>query len=147
MLQVVILLAVPLVLILVLKGVSVLLSERSVLRREELSPYECGFEHHNVSRIPFSMRYFILTLLFLLFDLEIVFLLLLPSRTLVGRALPAFSALLFLVFLLLGQLSITGCVSSLTALIMLLVYAGAIIILIGYVCAISPNVVIQSGGF
>lgn len=65
-------------LVIVLKLVSMLLSERSTLRREELSPYECGFEHHNVSRIPFSLRYFFLTLVFLLFDLEIVLILFFP---------------------------------------------------------------------
>lgn len=66
------------VLVVVLKLVSSLIAERSLLNREELSPYECGFEHHNVSRIPFSLRYFFLTLVFLLFDLEIVLMLFMP---------------------------------------------------------------------
>lgn len=78
MLYVGILLSISFALVLALKGASLLLAERVVLNREELSPYECGFEHHNVSRIPLSLRYFFLTLLFLLFDLEIVFLLFLP---------------------------------------------------------------------
>ena len=65
-------------LIFVIKLASVSLRERSLLMREELSSYECGFEHHNVSRIPVSLRYFMLTLLFLLFDLEIIFLLFIP---------------------------------------------------------------------
>jgi NADH-ubiquinone oxidoreductase chain 3 len=59
--------------------ISKLLAEQLPLNREELSPYECGFEHHNVSRIPFSLRYFFLTLIFLLFDLEIILLLFVPS--------------------------------------------------------------------
>jgi NADH-ubiquinone oxidoreductase chain 3 len=66
------------VLVVFLKVVSFLLSEKVVLNREELSAYECGFEHYNVSRVPFSLRYYFLTLIFLLFDLEIVFLLFLP---------------------------------------------------------------------
>ena len=61
-----------------LKLFSFIISEKVVLNREELSPYECGFEHHNVSRIPFSLRYFFLTLIFLLFDLEIVLMLFVP---------------------------------------------------------------------
>lgn len=65
-------------LVVVLKLASMAIRERVVLMREELSPYECGFEHHNVSRVPLSLRYFFLTLLFLLFDLEIVFLLFSP---------------------------------------------------------------------
>lgn len=74
----IILLVVALLLVVVLKLASLLIAERVTLRREELSPYECGFEHHNVSRLPFSLRYFFLTLLFLLFDLEILFLLFMP---------------------------------------------------------------------
>lgn len=66
------------ILVIFLKVVSLSLAERSTLNREELTPYECGFEHHNVSRVPFSLRYFFLTLVFLLFDLEIVLMLFLP---------------------------------------------------------------------
>jgi NADH-ubiquinone oxidoreductase chain 3 len=74
----VILLSIAFLLVVVLKLASLLMAERMPISREELSPYECGFEHHNVSRIPFSLRYFFLTLLFLLFDLEILFLLFIP---------------------------------------------------------------------
>lgn len=63
----------------VLKLVSVLISEKVLLIREEISSFECGFEHHNVSRVPFSLRYFFLTLVFLLFDLEIILIIFLPS--------------------------------------------------------------------
>jgi len=73
------LISVSFILIVVLKVVSILISESSTLQREELTPYECGFEHHNLSRIPFSLRYLLLTLVFLLFDLEIVLMLFLPS--------------------------------------------------------------------
>jgi len=69
---------VSLFIVLFLKFISILLSESVFLNREELSPYECGFEHHNVSRIPFSLRYFFLTLLILLFDLEVILLLFIP---------------------------------------------------------------------
>lgn len=65
-------------LVVFLKVVSLMLAENSPLNREELTPYECGFEHHNVSRVPFSLRYFFLTLIFLLFDLEIVLILFMP---------------------------------------------------------------------
>lgn len=72
------LMLVAFLLVALLKLASTLISERVCLSREELSPYECGFEHHNISRVPLSLRYFFLTLLFLLFDLEVVFLLFLP---------------------------------------------------------------------
>lgn len=67
-------------LIVLLKAVSLFLSEKSFLNREELRSYECGFEHHSLSRIPFSLRYFLLTLVFLLFDLEIVLIIFIPYR-------------------------------------------------------------------
>lgn len=70
--------SVALVLVLVLKFVAFLLREKALLHREEISSYECGFEHHNVSRVPFSLRYFFLTLIFLLFDLEIVLIMFIP---------------------------------------------------------------------
>lgn len=89
-------------LVVILKIVSMLLAERVVLNREELSPYECGFEHHNVSRIPISLRYFMLTLLFLLFDLEVVFLLFLPSFALSSNFYSLLISLLFLLFLVLS---------------------------------------------
>jgi NADH-ubiquinone oxidoreductase chain 3 len=62
-----------------LKIVGLLVAEKSILIREEISSFECGFEHHNLSRVPFSLRYFFLTLIFLLFDLEIVLMMFLPS--------------------------------------------------------------------
>ncbi len=48
--------------------------------------------------------------------------------------------LLIIVFLTLSYLFYTGCISSLTLLMLLIIYVGAIIILIGYVCAVCPNV-------
>jgi len=72
------LLLVSFLLVRFLKFFSYFISEKTLLIREELSPFECGFEHNNLSRVPFSLRYFYLTLIFLLFDLEVVLMLFMP---------------------------------------------------------------------
>jgi NADH-quinone oxidoreductase subunit A len=42
---------------------------------EKLSSYECGFNPYEDSRMRFEIRYFLIGLLFIVFDLEIAFLL------------------------------------------------------------------------
>ncbi len=41
---------------------------------EKLSPYECGFEPFNDSRMEFDVRFYLVAILFIIFDLEIAFL-------------------------------------------------------------------------
>jgi NADH-quinone oxidoreductase subunit A len=41
---------------------------------EKLSPYECGFEAFDDSRMKFDVRYYLVAILFIIFDLEIAFL-------------------------------------------------------------------------
>jgi NADH-quinone oxidoreductase subunit A len=40
---------------------------------EKLSPYECGFEAFEDSRTRFDVRYYLVAILFIIFDLEIAF--------------------------------------------------------------------------
>ena len=42
--------------------------------REKLSAYECGFEAFEDSRMKFDVRYYLVAILFIVFDLEIAFL-------------------------------------------------------------------------
>lgn len=41
---------------------------------KKLSPYECGFEAFEDSRMKFDVRYYLVAILFIIFDLEIAFL-------------------------------------------------------------------------
>nr|WNH20224.1 NADH dehydrogenase subunit 3 [Cirripectes obscurus] len=70
---------------------------------EKLSPYECGFDPLGSARLPFSMRFFLVAILFLLFDLEIALLLPLPWGDQLSSPLTTFFwAALVLLLLTLG---------------------------------------------
>jgi NADH-quinone oxidoreductase subunit A len=57
----------------VLLGVGTLLGPKRP-GAEKLSPYECGFEAFEDARMKFDVRYYLVAILFIIFDLEIAFL-------------------------------------------------------------------------
>jgi len=69
---------------------------------EKLSPYECGFEAFEDARMKFDVRYYLVAILFILFDLEIAFLF--PWAVVVNEiGLAGFlSMMLFLAILVVG---------------------------------------------
>ena len=69
---------------------------------EKLSAYECGFEPFNDSRMEFDIRFYLVAILFIIFDLEIAFLF--PWAISLGNlgALGFWSMMTFLAILTVG---------------------------------------------
>tara|TARA_Y100000590_G_C15162611_1_gene804152 strand:+ start:143 stop:511 length:369 start_codon:yes stop_codon:yes gene_type:complete len=69
---------------------------------EKLSAYECGFDAFNDSRMEFDIRFYLVAILFIIFDLEIAFLF--PWAISLGNlgALGFWSMMIFLLVLTVG---------------------------------------------
>nr|WIM51595.1 NADH dehydrogenase subunit 3 [Corythalia opima] len=67
---------------------------------ESMSSYECGFEPNSYTRISFSYRFFLISILFIIFDVEIS--LMLPVPFLIGSELGLWVFIFFLVILIMG---------------------------------------------
>nr|YP_010987630.1 NADH dehydrogenase subunit 3 [Oxytelus finitimus]WON66049.1 NADH dehydrogenase subunit 3 [Oxytelus finitimus] len=92
------------VLSMVVMMLSNIISKKTFMDREKNSPFECGFDPKNSARLPFSLHFFLIAIIFLIFDVELTllipFIMSFKSINLINYTL----LMIFFIIILLGGL-------------------------------------------
>nr|YP_010872829.1 NADH dehydrogenase subunit 3 [Pheidole nodus]WGV34028.1 NADH dehydrogenase subunit 3 [Pheidole nodus] len=72
--SIILILLLPLIISFLMMSMNILIAKKSYMDQEKASPFECGFDPLAPNHLPFSIQFFLISLIFLIFDIEITLL-------------------------------------------------------------------------
>nr|ASM82832.1 NADH dehydrogenase subunit 3 [Cryptophyllium tibetense] len=82
---------------------NMMMSKKMMKDREKCSPIECGFNPKSSPRMTFSLKFFLIAMIFLIFDIEIALILpMVPSIKFTKMSKWTITSMMFLIILIVG---------------------------------------------